>query len=74
MRDSRLAVLRHVAAINAYGDGWGARMPYGELVEEANAAIADGQMIWRDDVPFPGRFLTEAGRRVIAGAPPEDEA
>lgn len=61
----RRKTLEHIQAIND-ASGSGARCPYGEMIEEAEASIRDGQSEWRD-VPYgAGRWLTDAGREALS--------
>lgn len=69
---SRLDALRHIAAINAYGPGSGAKCADAEMIVACDGAIADGQAEWRDDALFPGRFLTDSGRAALAAADLDD--
>ncbi|TXN43570.1 hypothetical protein [Methylobacterium sp. WL7] len=61
----RRKTLEHIQAVNE-ASGSGARCPYGEMIEEAEASIRDGQSEWRD-VPYgAGRWLTDAGREALS--------
>lgn len=63
---TRKEALEHIASINSIGPGSGARASFAEMIAECDAAIRDGHAVWRDDVAFPGRFLTDAGRTALA--------
>ena len=59
---TRLEVLRAVERRN--NQRWGARFSLSEIIQEANAAVLDGDLVWRDD-RSGGRWLTEKGKAKI---------
>lgn len=64
----RRRTLEHIRRVND-AMGCGARCSYGEMIEEAEAAIADGQSEWRDDgTAQAGRWLTKSGRAALTAS------
>lgn len=61
---TRLEVLREVAHRNA--DGIAARFSLGEIIQEAEQAVMDGDLVWETRRNSEGRWLTEQGKAKLA--------
>ena len=58
-RPTRTEVLREVARRN--GEGIAARFSLGEIIREAEAAVADGDLVWETRGGWTGRWMTPQG-------------